>query len=195
MGQKYAAFDEFGKITGFYDSIDSPVPDGVNAIEITDAEWLACLATEGYSVLDGQLSPPSPPTEAELLERARKIKIADLSAACEAAIVGGYQSNALGAVHTYPSNIKDQINMMGSVSDSLLPNLPADWITPFWVCDADGLWSWKMHNAPQIQQAGRNGKAHVVECQTALATLTASVNSAETPEAVAAVVWPEGAAA
>lgn len=192
MGQKYAAYDEAGKIVGFYDSIDSPVPDGLDTIEITDAEWLACLATEGYSVLDGHLSPPSPPTEAELLAHAKSNRIAELTVACETAIVGGYRSDALGAAHTYPSKIKDQINMMGSVSDSLLPNPPSDWQTPFWVSDEAGVWTWKMHSAAQIQQAGRDGKAHVVRCQTLLAELTVSVLAATTAEAVTSIVWPEG---
>lgn len=45
MGQKFAAYDTQGKIIGFYDSVDSPVPEGVLSIEISDDEWQACLDT------------------------------------------------------------------------------------------------------------------------------------------------------
>jgi hypothetical protein len=70
MGQKYAAYNAQGAITGFYDGAISPVPDGVNAIEITDAQWQTCLSNPGYTVADGALvapTPPAPPTTAQLL--------------------------------------------------------------------------------------------------------------------------------
>lgn len=135
----------------------------------------------------------APVAIAPSLEEVKAARIDVLRTDCEAAITRGFKSAALGSIHTYPSDIKAQLNLMGSVTDSLMPDLPSDWQTPYWVCDAVGLWSWKMHTAAQIQQAGRDGKAHVIICQTALATLTATVMAAETPEAVAAVVWPEGA--
>lgn len=123
------------------------------------------------------------------LEAARQRRVAELSTACERAIIGGFTSSALGQLHTYPSNLKDQLNLMGSVTDSIVPGLPENWQTPFWVRDASDSWSWKMHTAAQIQQAGRDGKKHVVQAQTALANLTALVLAAETQEAVAAIVW------
>ena len=66
MGQKFAAYNASGAITAFYDSIDSPVPSGVIAIEITDAQWQECLATPGYTVANGDLVAPAAPTAAEL---------------------------------------------------------------------------------------------------------------------------------
>lgn len=136
-----------------------------------------------------------PPLEAaHSLESVKASRVEALRAICEATITGGFKSGALGAVYTYPSDIKAQINLMGSVTDSIMPDLPSDWQTPFWVCDADDVWSWKMHNAAQIQQAGRDGKAHVVSCQTLLAELTATVLAATTAEAVTSIIWPEGAA-
>lgn len=120
----------------------------------------------------------------------RDAKLAVLSSACEAAIIGGFTSDALGAAHRYPSNITDQINLMGSVTDSLVPGLPDAWQTPFWVMDGNGIWSWKMHSATQIQQAGRDGKAHVVYCQTLLAELTVTVQNAQTEDEVSGIVWP-----
>lgn len=124
------------------------------------------------------------------IAEAREAKLAVLSSACEAAIIGGFTSDALGAAHSYPSGITDQINLMGSVTDSLVPGLPDAWQTPFWVMDGDGVWSWKMHSATQIQQAGRDGKAHVVHCQTLLAELTVAIQSAQTEDEVDGITWP-----
>ncbi len=118
-------------------------------------------------------------------------RIEALRLACEEAITGGFKSSALGAVYAYPSDIKAQINLMGSVTDSIVPGVPSDWSTPFWVCDESGVWGWRMHDAAQIQQAGRDGKAHVVNCQTLLADLTAAVLAAGDAKGVAAIMWPD----
>jgi len=134
----------------------------------------------------------APAVVAPTLDALKAERVEVLRAACEATITGGFKSNALGSPHAYPSDIKAQINLMGSVTDSIMPDLPANWTTPFWVCDAAGVWAWKMHNAAQIQQAGRDGKAHVVRCQTLLGELTVSVLAATTAEAVTSIVWPEG---
>jgi hypothetical protein len=67
MGQKFAAYDAQGSIYGFYDSIDSPLPHGVIAIEITDEQWQTCIVTPGYTVRDGGLVAPVAPTEAQVL--------------------------------------------------------------------------------------------------------------------------------
>ena len=68
MGQKSAAFDSNGNITAFYDSVDSPVPaDVTSVIEITDAEWMACLSQQGqWTVVDGMLVHTAPRTEFNL---------------------------------------------------------------------------------------------------------------------------------
>lgn len=61
MGQKFAAFNANGAITGFYDSVDSPLPAGTSAIEITDAQWQECLMNPGWTVVNGALvAPPAP---------------------------------------------------------------------------------------------------------------------------------------
>ncbi|BCF96645.1 hypothetical protein PPGU19_012140 [Paraburkholderia sp. PGU19] len=60
MGQKFAAYDAQGNITAYYDAIDSPVPSGVTStLEITDAQWQACISTQGYKIQGGALVAPS----------------------------------------------------------------------------------------------------------------------------------------
>jgi len=66
MGQKYAAFDAEGQITGFYDSMDSPPPENLNTIEITDDEWLMLLTGSGYTIVDGAIVDPPPAEEIPL---------------------------------------------------------------------------------------------------------------------------------
>lgn len=66
MGQKYAAYSTSGSISGFYDSVDSPVPSGITAIEITEAQWQAALASQyPVSVENGELVIPTGPTLAQ----------------------------------------------------------------------------------------------------------------------------------
>lgn len=143
-----------------------------------------------YESLQEVLTPYGLIAAPSALEALRQRRISELSISCERAIIGGFVSEALGESHTYPSNIKDQINLMGSVTASILPGLPADWQTPFWVCDGSGVWAYKMHSAEQIQEAGRVGKAHVVAKQSTLDALTSEVLSANTEEEIVAVVWP-----
>lgn len=50
MSQKYAGYNAAGTITGFYDSVASPVPANVTAIEITAAQYAAALASQKYTV-------------------------------------------------------------------------------------------------------------------------------------------------
>lgn len=145
----------------------------------TDAALLAVVSGYGLSVA------------ANAVAAARQKRSTALTVICGAKIVGSFLSSALGSEHTYPSDIKDQINLMGSVTDSIMPGLEDDWRTPFWCRDAAGVWGWKMHNASQIQQAGRDGKAHVVNCQTTLAALNAQIASANTVAAVNAIDWPD----
>lgn len=67
MGQKFAAYNANGAITGFYDAIDSPPPVGITSIEITDQEWIECLSMPGYTVEGGVLVPPVALTDAQEL--------------------------------------------------------------------------------------------------------------------------------
>lgn len=127
--------------------------------------------------------------ESDQLAQVKTAAVTRLTADCAAAIVGGYSSDALGGTHRYPSGMTDQINMMGSVTDSLLPGLPADWSTPFWCADEAGDWAFRPHSADQIQAAGASGKQHILNCQTRLGGLSADVAAAATVEDVQAIVW------
>lgn len=88
MGQKQAALDADGHVVAFYDTDDSPAPEGISTIDVTDTQWaemLAAQATGNRLAIDdsGEISfrPPLPATpeqiatqnaarRAELLEQA-----------------------------------------------------------------------------------------------------------------------------
>ena len=144
----------------------------------TDAALLDVLTPYGLSIYGTSL------------DVARAARTRELYAACERRITGGFSSSALGTPHAYPSTMVDQINLMGSVSASLLPDRPADWTTPFW-CASDGAWAFRPHDAAQIQAAGADCKAHVAACQTLLAALNLQVQGASSVAAVEAITWPE----
>lgn len=67
MGQKFAAYDASGAITGFYDSEDSPAPEGLATLAISDAQWQAAIA-QPACVQGGALvaRPPAAPTPAQV---------------------------------------------------------------------------------------------------------------------------------
>ncbi|MET3232057.1 UNVERIFIED_ORG: hypothetical protein ABIC54_004260 [Burkholderia sp. 1263] len=78
MGQKFAAYDAQGAITGFYDSVDSPVPDAVTAVEITAELWQELINGQGQGrrlALDTDGMPalfdPLPPTRAQQADMMR----------------------------------------------------------------------------------------------------------------------------
>lgn len=67
MNQRFAAYDAQGNIYAYYHSEDSPVPAGVtNTLAITDAQWQTCIGTPGYTVKNGALVAPIPPTAAQV---------------------------------------------------------------------------------------------------------------------------------
>jgi hypothetical protein len=190
MGQKSVAFDMQGNIIGYYDSIDSPVPNGINSITITDSQWRMCLSTPGFTVKNDNLVALDPPTDAQILNNAKALKIASLSAACQAAIYAGFTSSALGALHSYPFQDKDQVNLTGDVMLSILPSAQASgWTVPFWCADSAGVWAMRPHTAVQIQQVGQDAAAMKLTMVSKNISFASQVEMAMTIPDVQAVTW------
>ncbi|WP_248767760.1 hypothetical protein [Pseudomonas sp. MWU12-2345] len=192
MGQKYAVYAADGAISAFYDSLDSPPPSGIgNLLEISDADWQLCIATQGYRVVNDQLVAPVAPTPADLLVLAQTAQVQLVDAACAAAIVSGFSCDALvsGTPYTYPSKITDQANLSSSVLASLLSGTGADWSTPFWCSDEAGVWAFRSHTAAQIQAVGLCGKAAISGFISRKIVLEGNIMAAASLEAVHAVVW------
>jgi hypothetical protein len=102
MGQKFAAYNAQGAITAYYDSIDSPPPSGILTLSVTEPEWLTCISNPGWTVENGALVAPVPPTAAQiatqmLIQSAQSALSAGLSVASTstAALNGTYAVDQL----------------------------------------------------------------------------------------------------
>lgn len=151
------------------------------------------LATQvGGKVLDWSGGIPTAVDRPPLpLDQAQAHQLDVLADACQAQIVSGFRSSALGAEHAYPAKLTDQVNLSASVIDSIVPGLPSEWTTPFWCAGADGVWRYEAHTASQIQQVGRDAKAAILAALERKAALETQVQAATTVEQVEAVTWEE----
>jgi hypothetical protein len=125
----------------------------------------------------------------QTLSLAQQNRLVNLTSQCANTIVGGFTSNALGTTYTYPSKPTDQANLIGSITASLLPNISAQWTTPFWCGDSSNNWSYVSHTAPQIQQVGVDGKDWILVNQSKLLNLSVQIISANSVPTVRSIVW------
>jgi hypothetical protein len=168
-------------------------PDGIYPLsvipgwQIVDVTLPGDFTFAGHVWSNGALAvvPPS----AEELDDAKASQKSVVSQACQAAIVAGFTSSALGAAHTYPAKPTDQQNLNASVVASLLPGITAGWTTPFWCADSGGHWAYVMHTVAQIQQVGVDGKAAILACLTKNQELAAQIDAATTVDAVQVIQW------
>lgn len=116
MGQKLAAYNTSGAITAFYDTVDSPAPAGVTTIDITDTQWQTCLSNSGYTVVSGVLTPPSPPTPAQLAATAQAIQVSTLQVAYNAAVQANVSYTSKGNItETYQANPQSVQNLQNTI--------------------------------------------------------------------------------
>ncbi|MEO9387141.1 hypothetical protein [Chromobacterium phragmitis] len=184
MGQKIAAMEN-GVIV-FYDSVDSPVPAGVDHINISDAEWQQCLAQPGWIIQDGKLVAPAQPTAAELLRQAQQEQCRALRGACESAIISGFASSALGARHEYGSTVPDQNNLLSALNAA--QGQASSWTTPLW-CAAEAAWRYLPHSASQVQQVNRDWVDFRTSLQQRHADLVGQVMAATSVAEILRVEW------
>jgi len=123
------------------------------------------------------------------LEEAQALKLTELDAACAAAILAGFNADALGQPHHYPAKLTDQSNLQAALLTSLQPSLAPDWTTPVWCQAARGDWGYHDHTAVQIQQVGKAAKQAVDACISRKIELARQVAQATTLDAVTAIAW------
>ncbi|POS10239.1 hypothetical protein C3Y08_01980 [Burkholderia gladioli] len=87
MGQKLAAYlKDTGAIAAFYDTEDSPAPDGALTIPITVAQWQSCLDQPGqWRVAAGALEPISLSADQQLAD-AQNAQVTIINAAYASAV-------------------------------------------------------------------------------------------------------------
>ncbi|VVE90392.1 hypothetical protein PBR20603_04376 [Pandoraea bronchicola] len=183
MGQKFAGFDSNGAIVAFFDSEDSPAPEGTdNLIEISDDEWRACLVTPGYTVLDGELRAPSP---AALLAQAQATKMSALHLDyLTASQIDVTYKSASGVATRYQADSESQARLLVATTGYGLSGATPTgfyWVArdntqvPFTLDDLKGLYGVML-----VQGNTEFNK---------LQTLKAKVRTAETVESVGAITW------
>lgn len=182
--QKFAAYNEDGKITGFYCDVNSPVPAGKTAIPISDEEWENAFRKGGYRVHDGKLVAPIPETPEQALAKAQALQISILRNAEQTALTKGFQSNALGAVYTYPSSAQE-IHQLNQAIDEATEKMPVN----VWCQNPAGHWGYVPHALSRVQHVKRDWIRFKQAQQKKLMELIEQVRAAKTVEEVRAVVW------
>ncbi len=169
---KYITVDAGGNINGMY------LTDPGNGIALSDEDWQS--VGPGYTYVNGVLIAPAAKTDAELLAEAKTNQIGILSAKCQAYLLAGFASSALGNAHMYPSQLTDQQNQASVAASGAGGSL--------W-CETGSVWGFVAHTDAQATQVVADWKIYLNAAQTKLQTLAASVNAATTVAAVQAIGW------
>jgi hypothetical protein len=123
---------------------------------------------------------------AYLLAQAQLAKAAALATACDASLLDGFHSSALGEPHHYPSLPDDKTNLVGTL---LLASATGQ-SQPFRCTRvSDGVKTAYTHSAAQLAGVMTDGQAVVLAAYAALDTKLAAVAAASTLAEVAAVTW------
>lgn len=122
-------------------------------------------------------------------DSARPAKAAKIASACEASILAGFTSAALGADYHYPSDMADQANLTASVMRSTLSDDSGAEIFPFKCADSAGEWLFRPHTAAQIRQVGKDAYQHILELRQRNAELQGLLAAAMTEQEISSIVW------
>lgn len=174
---------------GFYDpAINNTIP--ADAVQITGATYSALLAAQSQGKVitsDGAGNPIAiDPATLLTLPQAQAAQIAKISSACQAALVGGFTSSALGSAHTYPSQDADQRNLLSATMAS--QGQGSTWSTSLW-CANGTVWGLTPHTATQVQQVSADWLGYRQAQQQKYAALIAQINAATSVSAVQAINW------
>ncbi|HEX9842410.1 MAG TPA: hypothetical protein VGC20_06650 [bacterium] len=116
------------------------------------------------------------------LDGRKATRRAALSADCNAAITGGFESDALGSAHRYDSDLEAQVNLVGAASLGAAVDYTCTEV-------ATGTKGSVTHTAAQIKQVLKDGAAIKIALLAQYRARVADVEAAETEAEVEAVVW------
>ena len=97
--------------------------------------------------------------DAKILEIVKANRIAELSEQCEAAIMSGFESAALGTTYIYDSETVDQINLIGAVSSTAPSPIEPMGYTIYYACrnKDTGVKEYHPHSHFQLRQILADG--------------------------------------
>ena len=145
--------------------------------------------TDPYSWDGSELTTPNH-TDAEIASAEASLDVVALrkpseidkiNAACEAAIVGGFQSSALGTAYTYDSSRDDELNLVGAANAGI--------DMPYTCTDANGVKAEVLHTAAQLKQVYMDGIAFKSAQLSKARNLKAYIEAATTQSALDAILW------
>lgn len=187
MGQKYAAYDSAGAIVAFYDSVDSPAPQGVTAIQITDAQWQAAISsTSGaYTVVNGTLTPPPAKTAAQLLAVAQASQKAVIDAAYADAVTASVTfKTSAGVDGIFQADSDSQEILAKAVQGyQIAGSVPSGF---FWKAADNALVTFTLADLENLYVTMLSQGWAAFQKRT---TLKAEISAATTVAAVESVVW------
>lgn len=140
-------------------------------------------------ILNGQVACKPAKTYERSLEDAKILKGEEVRKECETFILSGFNSDALGSSHMYPSNSYDQINLSGSVLKSTLASSLSTATYAFKCQDPNGVWLFRPHTASQIQQVGSDSYDFILAARGKNSCLQNQIVWAETQEQLDAITW------
>lgn len=176
---------------GFYDeAVHAAMPSDAVSVSADLYRSLFAAQAAGLTIVADSNGAPTAVTPASLrsIEDIRASQSALLSGQCEAEIIGGFSSSALGTAHTYGSQDHDQRNLSDAMSASLTPGLADGWTTKLW-CASGGAWIMADHTAARVQTVHSDWLTFRLARQTKLAGLIAQVTAASTADAVLGITW------
>lgn len=185
--KKFIVYIASGEIqrTGTCSDDDFELQAGPNELIIEgEANDATQIIVEGV-IVDKPLVPP-PPFD---INAARLIKSNEISNSCEAFIVAGFTSNALGTIHTYPSNRDDQLNLSGTIQRSMMVGVLITDNFAFLCRNPEGIWGYVNHTPARIQQVGKDAYNHILNARVKNATLQAQIAACTTQAQLDNITW------
>ena len=188
MGQKYASYDASGIVNGYYDSIDSPLPPGVKAIPITDAEWQEAISSpyQPVTVVGGVLSIPSGPSLAQAQARQLSLLQSSFSQAEQAPVSF---TNAAGVAGTFLMTPHAWTKYLGEwteyvIGKTPLPNNSGTTAT-FYTETGSAI----EFTLADIEAFYKSGKAQIKSAEATLSAKIAAVKAATTVAEVQSITF------
>lgn len=154
-----------------------------NEIECTEDQF---NSYQNYALVSGEIVAAENSVLTAVAQSAQQ-KILELS--CQAEIVSGFTSSALGDPHRYPSTLTDQQNLSSAAMNTMLPKLAKDWSIDIWCADESGAWAKTTHSATQVQQVARDCHTFIETQRAKYNGLLTQLKSAETVADVQKVLW------
>lgn len=120
------------------------------------------------------------------IEQLHQAKLAEINAACESAITGGFWSSALGTPYQYDSELEDQMNLTSAVLAGVSLTYPCR--------DAAGVKTFIEHSAEQIRQVGTDFtlmRQQLLQRANELKNELDTALAEQDREAIETVIWSE----